>query len=284
MFTLDTITEGLRLKWDGQTILEYHFPAKGPRPYWHPLRLPDSPVLTMNQPADHIHHQGMWVAWKGVNGVNFWEQPKPGDDPTGYGRILHRKVVEQNVEAGRATFTTENTWVDWRGVQHLTETRRAVIHTPQDDYWSMDVHLRFAAPAQDVILDLKRGEPGQGGLFYSGLTVRFNNAMTPGQLLDAEGRTETMRIFGSTASWCGYAGTHEEDGQVYGMTILDHPENPRHPSPWWVRNGKNYSILQPSLCYHEPLHLAADGSLTLQYRVVIHRGDVEPALVEKLRF
>ena len=84
MLTLDPIDDGLGLTWNGQTLLNYHFQTGGQRTYWQPLRLPDSPPLTMNQPEDHVHHQGMWVAWKKVNGVNFWEQPKPGEEPTGF--------------------------------------------------------------------------------------------------------------------------------------------------------------------------------------------------------
>ena len=59
MFAFEPIRHGLGLTWAGQTILSYHFPTNGQRTYWHPLQLPDLPPLTMNQPSDHVHHQGM---------------------------------------------------------------------------------------------------------------------------------------------------------------------------------------------------------------------------------
>ena len=97
MFALDSIADGLSLKWDGQLILEYHFQAGGNRSFIHPLRLPDSPSLSIDRaaavPVDHLHHRGLWVAWKRVNGVNFWEQPERGEDPEGYGRIVHQDVT-----------------------------------------------------------------------------------------------------------------------------------------------------------------------------------------------
>jgi len=280
VFAINSIDDGLRLTWDGQVVLDYHFQTGGPRTYWHPLRLPDSPVLTMDRPGDHIHHQGMWVAWKKVNGVNFWEEPKPDADPAGFGRIVHRNVLEHSADPGTACFTTENSWIDGQDVIHLNETRRTTMHAPQDDHLIMDIGLQFRPVDRDVKLDLNRGEPGKGGLFYSGLTIRFDNAMTPGQLLDADGRTEAADIYGSQSRWCGLAGKHQEDGQVYGITILDHSDNPRYPTTWWVRNTENYALIQPGPCYHEPYEIAMGDTLELNYRVVLHKGHVNVDLIE----
>ena len=71
MFSLESIADGLRLAWDGRLVLEYNFSKGGARTFVHPLRLPDSPVLTMDRaavaPVDHPHHQGLWVAWTKMN-------------------------------------------------------------------------------------------------------------------------------------------------------------------------------------------------------------------------
>ena len=69
MFSISETQHSLTVNWDGQEVLGYHFPEDGNRPYCHPLRLPGGPPLTMNEPGDHVHHQGMWVAWKKVNGL-----------------------------------------------------------------------------------------------------------------------------------------------------------------------------------------------------------------------
>jgi hypothetical protein len=238
----------------------------------------------MNRPADHIHHQGMWVAWKKVNGVNFWEQPAPGLEPKGFGRIVHKMLVCQSVQSSEVKFTVGNAWLDWQNVQHLTETRETTIYAPQEDYLLMDIVLRFIPYKRELTLDLNRGEPGRGGLFYSGLAIRFDNALTPGQLLDADGRSEPMEIFGQTSRWCGFAGQHPEDGKVYGITLLDHPENPRYPTVWWVRNRENYALLHPSPCYYEPFHITKEKSLLFRYRVILHKGLVKPELIEKVKF
>ena len=282
MFTLAPLTDGLGIEWEDQPIAEYHFGQGGSKPYFHPLRLPGSPALTMNQPADHVHHQGLFVGWKLVNGVNFWEQPGPGEAATGYGRIVHQAMSDRPDVGERVRFATRNAWVDWEGTQHVAELREATIHAPRDGYWVMDLRFRFEPHGRDVTLDLKRGTPGAANLFYSGLTVRFDNSMTPGQLLDADGRTDTAEVFGSNSRWCGFSGRHGEDGEVYGVTMVDHPDNPGHPTTWWVRNAENYGLLSPSPCYHEPLVLRLGDSLNLRYRVVVHRGRVDPELIESL--
>ena len=234
----------------------------------------------MNQPSDHVHHQGMWVAWKKINGVNFWEQPKPGVEAKGFGRIVHQRILDQSTDAQHAQFTTENAWIDWEGITHLIETRETTVFPPQPDRLVIDVGLQFRTPDRDVTMDLNRGEPGHGGLFYSGLTIRFDNALTPGQLLDAHGRTEAMDIFGKQSRWCGFSGRHAEDGGVYGATIIDNPSNPRYPTTWWVRNRENYGILHPSPAYHEPFHLAQGDELEFKYRLILHKGFVNPDLIE----
>ena len=281
MFTLESIADGLSLKWDSQLILEYHFGTGGNRPFIHPLRLPDSPSLSIDRaplvPVDHLHHQGLWVAWRKLNGVDFWEPDALGIDPEGYGRVVHQEVTAKSAEAEQAHFTAQNAWVDWTGVHHLTETRGTTVHAPRDGFMVIDLRLDLHAEERDVTLDLHRGEPGEFGMFFSGLALRLHDAMTPGELLNADGLTETTDVYGSASRWCGFAGRHAEDGQVYGVTIIDHPENLRYPTRWWVRNGLEYGLLQPSPCWDEPIALAQGETLGLRYRVVLHKGPMRVA-------
>ena len=215
--------------------------------------------------------------------MNFWEQSASGRDAEGYGSIIHRQLVSQSVKPAQVQFTVENAWIDWQGVQHLTETRETTVYA-LEDYLQMDIELRFVPSQRELTLDLNRGKPGGGGLFYSGLIIRFDNALSPGKLLDADGRSEPMEIFGQTSRWCGFAGKHGEDGQVYGITLLDYPGNPRYPTPWWVRNGENYALLHPSPCYYKPFRIAEGDALSFRYRAVLHKGHVNPELIEQIGF
>ena len=89
-----------------------------------------------------------------------------------------------------------------------------------------------------------------------------------------------MEVFGKQSGWCGFAGEHRADGQIYGATIIDHPSNPRHPTTWWVRNGENYGILHPSPAYYEPFYITQE--LAFKYRVVLHKGFVNPDFIEQV--
>jgi len=281
MFSSQQSNQKLDILWNQQLLLSYNYPDNGSRSFWHPLQLPDSPALTANEPSDHVHHQGLWLAWKKVNGVNFWEQPSLGGDPEGFGKVIHQSL-SPDIKENSCGFEAVNSWIDWQRKQHLTEQRSTIIHAPTDRYLVIDVDFKLQALDDAVTLDLLRGTPGHGGLFYSGFTVRFDNQLTPGQLLDANGRTEADQIFGQQSQWCGLAGTHAKNAQIYGITIIDQPTNPRHPTTWWVRNDKNYGLIHPSLTYYEPIQLAGQETLSLSYRVVIHRGWVDADLINSL--
>lgn len=283
MFSISETQDSLTVNWAGQEVLGYHFLEDGNRPYCHPLRLPGGPTLTMNEPGDHVHHQGMWVAWKKVNGVNFWEQPAPGEDATGFGKIVHQRIVERTAGTRLARIIAENAWLDWRGVTHLTERRQITLGEPTTpDTMKILVELEFRPNEREVVLDLRRGEPGADGRFYSGLAIRFDNVLTPGSLLDADGRTEPMDIFGKQSRWCSFTSRHPADGEIYGAAIVDNVKNPRYPTTWWVRNRENYCLIHPSLVYYEPLHLASDEMLKLRYFVVLYRGQPDVKLFGKL--
>jgi hypothetical protein len=132
----------------------------------------------------------------------FWEQPKPGAEPAGFGRILPAGPMDYGCDRERATIASRHRWVDWTGRIHIDETRETVVHAPVPDGCTIDTTISLRPHEGPVRLDLKRGDPGKGGLYYSGLTVRFDNAMTPGRVLDSEGRTDASEIYGSSARWC----------------------------------------------------------------------------------
>ena len=280
MFSLIQTQHSLSIAWNDQQVLGYNFPEDGNRPFCHPLNLPGAPALTMNEPGDHVHHQGLWVAWKKVNDVNFWEQPAPGSDPTGFGKIIHQRIASLKTDQTTASITSENAWIDWQGETHLTEQRQITVHTPSDNTMQISVSLTLHPNDREVVLDLRRGEPGADGRFYSGMAIRFDNVITPGNLLDADGRTEPMDIFGKQSKWCSFTTQHPDDNETYGVAIVDHPDNPQHPTTWWVRNRQNYCLIHPSPVYYEPFHIASDESLRLQYRVVLYRGQPDQTYFE----
>ena len=101
-------------------------------PFGHPISMPGSPILTEDRPADHIHHHGLWLAWKSVNGVNFWEEPPSGAPERGYGRIVNTDLNVVEVSSSSTEFIATTSWLDWRGKEIISDVRRTVIHRPTD--------------------------------------------------------------------------------------------------------------------------------------------------------
>ena len=83
---------------------------------------------------------------------------------------------------------------------------------------------------------------------------------------------------GTRVRWCDIGATH--DDQSAGVTILLHPQNPRHPEP--VR----LHLSMPYMCFAE-CHLG-DWQLepgqhhVLRYRYVVHDGPVQKEESDRL--
>lgn len=63
--------------------------------------------------------------------------------------------------------------------------------------------------------------------------------------------------------------------------IFDSPQNPWYPCKWFTRN---YGFFSPTPMYwlENGSQLKKSESLNLQYRVIVHAGDVEQSGIQKL--
>jgi hypothetical protein len=61
-------------------------------------------------------------------------------------------------------------------------------------------------------------------------------------------------------------------GNEVGMTMLDHPQNPNSPSPWYAINDGTMCFFSPAFLANKPQSLAPAQTLSLRYRVIIHPG------------
>ena len=75
------------------------------------------------------------------------------------------------------------------------------------------------------------------------------------------------------------------DGAPAGIAMLDHPDNPRHPVPFYgstraATYGEGWSnFLNAAFLFHEPLDVGAEA-LRIRHRVVVHDGAWDPDRVE----
>lgn len=218
--------------------------SSSPKPHVHPLVAPGGRVLTRSVTPDHPWQRGLWFSVKFVDDVNFWEEV---DD---FG--VQRQTDDHTIE-----------WVRPDDVIALTEERR--IDEVDDHTLDWTTVLRADS---DVVLDRT---PYQGWGGYSGLALRC-----AGDWLDTriaiEG-DEGPRVIGESSRWCDLSGPDA------GVTILDHPDNPRHPTPWYgdVHNELYFTddptnFVNAAFLFHEPMTLRAGTELRFRFRVTTHSG------------
>ncbi len=90
--------------------------------------------------------------------------------------------------------------------------------------------------------------------------------------------------WGKRAAWCDYYGP--VNGKIVGVAIFDHPQNPRHPTWWHVRDYGLFAANPFGLHDFEnkpagagKFTVAAGTSVIFRYRLYIHQGEEKEAKV-----
>jgi hypothetical protein len=253
---------------DGEPVLAFHYTGV-PKPYIHPLHLPGGGVVTNALPHDHLHHRGLWLTWPKVNGINFWEEHFA---PEQTGDIRHRSFEVCAADATGARFTSRQEWVTRSG-QCLLDGRFALtVSSVQGGERLLDIQVALRPVAGPVEL----GTPPQ----YHGLGYRCARSMDRGRILNANGDEGPDATKGVGAAWCSYSGRldgiERADLAVSGdgwasVTMFDHPENPRHPTPWFTMN-QPFGFIAPALSYATPYVIPAGERLVLRYGLLVQHG------------
>ncbi len=191
-----------------------------------PVRTPAGAVLTVEAPADHPWHHALWFTIKFVNGENFWEE---------YGEfgLLDDPRVDEPPDGGvRATID----WVRPDGeTVALTETR-----THRADVDSTTTRTR--STGTEELVARHRHELDRtpfttwGG--YGGLTLRGAPDWHDTELILPDGSRHD-RLLGERAEWCALEGVAPRRGRratAMRVVLLDHPDNPSFPTPWYASN------------------------------------------------
>ena len=135
---------------------------------------------------------------------------------------------------------------------------------------------------------LDRTDPAKaswGG--YGGLGFRGAKSMRQFKAIDSEGRSGRAASHGKAARWMDFSGVFFEKSEKdqkevpAGMAIFDHPQNPRHPTPWYLSDNAGLPYFSPSMLWASPLTLKAGESMTVRYRVLVHPGLGDKDALEK---
>ncbi|MBW3622470.1 MAG: PmoA family protein [Armatimonadetes bacterium] len=249
---------------DGDVALRYAYGQDlAPKPFFYPLCLPNGGNFGAYRPADHMWHRGLWFTWKFVNGANYWEE---GRGEEGHQHTLRAPEVIVEDFGKAITLSSELEWRH-RDQKTIREARR-VRYSPGAEIHVMDWDVRQTA-LQDLLID-RTPYTTWGG--YGGLVIRAPQSLRNGTLLFPDGRNADY-VAGEPDRWCDLSGQMDGAPDRHGgMAFLDHPENPRHPVPFYARTRPLDNFMNAALLFHEPLKLKEGEELRLRYRVLLHKG------------
>ena len=271
----------LRVEVNGKLFTEYNF-KDAPFPYFYPVIGPTGePVIRHwpmkegeNEAQDHPHHRSLWFTHGEVNGHDFWQGRND--------RIVHDKFLK--VASGREVgiIQSQNKWVSRDGKVICTDTRthRFYNSTPGGDGQMMDFEITIQASHGKVVM----GDTKEGSMAIRlAPTMRLRGKVGKGHIVNSEGVRDEA-TWGKRAAWCDYYGP--VNGEVVGVAIFDHPQNPKHPTWWHVRDYGLFAANPFGVHNFEgkpkgtgDITIPAGESLTFRYRFYFHKGNEKQAKV-----
>ncbi len=253
---------------DGRELVRYHFGSELLRPFFFPLIGPAGHSLTrMGHPHDpqtHSHHNSVWISHNDVNGVSFWAD-------SGDGRIVQQRIERLDDGPDTASLAVANRWVAKSGAVLLNERRSIEVQALPRDEWLLTIEMQLTPAAEPVTL---------GKTPFGMLGVRMARSIGVndggGKIRNSEGGTNETGVLWKRARWVDYSGWIKT-GLPEGITLLDHPFNPNHPTFFHVRDD---GWMGTSLTYDAACRIEPDKPLRLRYRLYVHAGMPSPEALQ----
>jgi hypothetical protein len=152
----------------------------------------------------------------------------------------------------------------------MNEIRIITISAPdRNGSYTIDYDMTFKA-VSDILLDRTPVQTNADGVKwggYAGLSMRFDQKLSDPHYFSSS--------IDSVISGIGYsfvaANLKTQEGKTVQMVILDHPDNPRYPTPWYTINRPKdkFWFFSPALLYHSALELKAGEIMRLRYKILI---------------
>jgi hypothetical protein len=271
----------LRIEINGQLFTEYHY-QDVPRPYFYPVLGPEELAMTRKWPMeespgeehDHPHHRGLWYAHGDVNGLDFWSETK------NYCKIVHDGFVKIQSGNERGVIISKDKWVDHSGVVVCSDLRTLRVYNRPgagaERVFDFEITLQ-APPDKPVVF----GDSKEGTMATRlAETMRLQDKdkkRGAGHIVMSTG-VRDEETWGKRADWCDYYGPI--NGKTVGLAIFDHPDNPRHPTWWHVRDYGLFAANPFGLHDFEKkpkgagdFEIGPGQAVTFRYRFYYHLGN-----------
>lgn len=274
---IDDVGKKLRVEINGKLFTEYNY-QDVPRPFFYPVIGPTGVPIVRHYPMnpdldkggdrhDHPHHKSLWFTHGEVNGQDFWS------DGSKAGKVVHDKFLEVSSGPKVGVIKSKNKWVAKSGEVVCTDTRTHRFYSRKNGQ-VMDFEITIHASQGKVVM----GDTKEGSMAIRlAPTMRLKGKVGKGHIINSEGDKDGD-TWGQRAKWCDYYGPVE--GETVGVAIFDHPDNPKHPTWWHVRD---YGLFTANpFGQHDfeekekgvgDITIPAGESLTFKYRFYFHKGD-----------
>jgi len=215
-------------------------------------------------PESHSHHNSVWISHNKVDGLSFWID----GNQRATGTIRHIRVNAFTDGNEMAGIDSLNHWlrVSDGGVVLIERRHSSASVLPETlgGGWMLVLDLEFTAPgATDVTF-----EADPFGLIGVRMAKTIGVHDGGGRILNSAGAVDEEAVFRKPARWVDYSGP-VANSLSGGITLLDHPGNPGHPSPFHVRNDGWMGIC---LSLAGSVAVKPGAPLRLRYGLWMHDG------------
>jgi len=251
---------------DNQYFTSYIFSADEKYPFFYPLNGPASGgSVTSMRNGEYPHHSSMFFGCDMVNGGNYWQEGLER------GRIIsvNAEIVKQGGDT--AIITDECIWSRPGALSPVKDVRKIIITSPSPTIRQIDFEIQMEMLTDVTILKTNHS-------LFSVRIAADLSVINGGTLINAEGIQGEKDTFGKSSSWIDFYGKRGKTTE--GLAIIQHPDNPWYPSPWFTRD---YGFMSPTPMYWpengKDTFLKKGTVLTLRYRVLVHSGDHSQAKI-----
>jgi methane monooxygenase PmoA-like len=245
--------------------------------YFHPLYDLDGTVVTEDFPADHIHHRGIFSAWHQVRIDGATVQDQWGNRDS-FWTVQDARIAS---DARSASLALRVVWesprfTDARGQRRPFVEERSLtrVHRAEGTIRTIDFHQQLTALVDGVEIGGSDDAKGYGGF-------SFRIVMPPDiRFTGKQGVVAPIENAVGSSPWMDVSGTYGTSGKS-GLTVLTHPSTTGFPQPWILRaRGSMQNAVYPG---RQPVAIPRDRPVILRYRLVLHRGELATADIERLQ-
>ncbi len=272
------------------------------KPILFPVNTVDGITVTRGYPiqsvagerTDHPHHNGIWLNYESVNGLDFWNNSTAisVDKRSQYGTIKHQRVIGKKTGGNNASLTIAAMWIrpdnkvilNEQTIFNFTVNGSNFIIDRTTTLTATDIPVVFKDVKDGMLairvareLEMPSKEPATF-VDDKGNITKVSPSGTgdvTGMYINSNG-VKGDSVWSTKGKWCILTG--QKQGKDITIGMIDHPSNVGYPTYWHAR-GYGLFALNPlgrkvfsNGTEELNFTLKARDATTFRYRIIIHSG------------